>query len=154
MQNNVTIVSVSDEHIPQIVQLEREIFSIPWSTESFISEKENECSHFTAAILDNAVVGFCILRSFYDEGEILNIAVSPDHRGKSIGHALIGEAIEYADSHGIEVIFLEVRRSNEPAISLYKKYNFEPIAIRKNYYDAPKEDAIIMRRTANTERNP
>ena len=146
MRSDLQIIPAAAEQIEAIAALEKSTFSLPWSEDSFTAELENEDSHFTAAVLGGEVVGFSILRSFFDEGELLNIAVSPAHRGNGIGGALLEDALDYADSHGVDTVFLEVRPTNKSAVSLYKKHGFEPIAIRKNYYDEPKEDAIIMRR--------
>lgn len=146
MQNNVKILPVNESHLPKIVEMEQAIFSLPWSIDSFRSEMESPDSHFTAAVLDSEVVGFCVLHFFDDEGEIFNIAVSQEHRGKKIGDILLSEALGFADGSGIDRIFLEVRKSNLPAIGLYTKHGFEILGIRKNYYDEPTEDAIIMQR--------
>jgi ribosomal-protein-alanine N-acetyltransferase len=153
MRSDLQIIPAAKEHLEAVTELEKTIFTLPWSYESFSSELENEDSHFTVAMRDGEVIGFSVLRSFFDEGEIFNIAVSPIHRGTGIGDALLTDAMAYADTHGIGTVFLEVRRSNDPAIALYKKHGFIPLAIRKDYYDAPKEDAMIMRRiTNNNER--
>lgn len=149
MQNNVQIIPVEKKHIPEILQIERASFSMPWSYDSFRHELEDLDSHFTAAICDGQVVGFCVLRRFDIEGEIFNIAVSDAYRGKGIGEQLLSEALSFADVLNVKHIFLEVRRSNIPAISLYKKLGFNILGFRKNYYDAPTEDAIMMRRDYN-----
>ncbi len=146
MQNNVKILPVNESHLAKIVELEQAIFSLPWSIDSFRSEMESPDSHFTAAILNGEVVGFCVLHIFGDEGEIFNIAVSKEYRGKKIGDILLSEALGFADGRNMSRIFLEVRKSNLPAIGLYTKHGFEILGIRKNYYDEPTEDAIIMQR--------
>ena len=130
--------------VTDIAELERSTFTLPWSEESFLDEVRNDGSHFTAAVLGGAPVGFCVLRHYEDEGEILNIAVTERHRSQGIGAALLGEALSFADAHGVERVFLEVRKSNEPAIGLYEKNGFRPLYIRKSYYEQPTEDAVIM----------
>ena len=146
MQNNWEIVRVSEEQVGEIVAIERATFTLPWSAESFISEIQNPDSYFTAAVADGHAVGFCVLRYYEDEGEILNIAVSEGYRSNGIGHGLISDALSYADCHGVKRVFLEVRKSNWTAISLYAKNGFQPISVRRNYYDQPVEDALIMAR--------
>ena len=138
MRNDFQIVPAKAEHLKEIAELERNTFSLPWSEDSFRAELENEDSHFTAAVLDGTVAGFSILRSFFEEGELLNIAVCSSHRGKGIGNALLEDGLLYADSHGVDTVFLEVRPTNRSAIALYKKHVFEPNALRKNNYDEPK----------------
>ena len=78
-----------------------------------------------------------------DEGSIVEVAVHPDCRRRGIARSLITSAINSAD--GLHSVFLEVRESNTPAIKLYESLGFERIAVRKGYYDRPKEDAVIYR---------
>ena len=80
----------------------------------------------------------------YFTGSIIEVAVAPDCRRKGIAKALITQAIQSAD--GPAAVFLEVRESNAPAVSLYEALGFEQIGERKDYYDRPKENAIIMRK--------
>ena len=81
----------------------------------------------------------------FDEASVTNVAVSPMFRKKGYGEALVVAAKEAVKAEGAENIFLEVRVSNEPAISLYKKLGFEELGIRKKFYEHPVEDAIIMK---------
>ena len=81
----------------------------------------------------------------FEEASVTNVAVSPSFRKKGYGEALVTAAKEAVREAGAECIFLEVRQSNEPAISLYKKLDFEELGIRKKFYEHPVEDAIIMK---------
>lgn len=144
--NDIKIVNADENDISDILEIEQASFSLPWSRDSFKAEVNSADSHFTVAKFNNNVIGFCILHMFGNEAEIFNVAVSEVYRGNHIGDLLLNEALGFADSSSIEQIFLEARKSNSPAISLYSKHGFKALGSRKNYYDAPQEDAIIMQR--------
>lgn len=132
------------EDIAPVAELEKRCFSRPWSYQSFIFELESRDAWFSVAEDDGRIVGFAILHRFIDEGELFNIAVDESFRRMGIGEMLLGNVIEGAKRYNIGKIFLEVRKSNDPARSLYAKHGFEVCGLRKNYYDDPKEDAILM----------
>ena len=115
-----------------------------WSVESIQSELEKADSRCTVAVEDSKVVGFLAFEQIADEGSIVEIAVSPDYRRRGIARALINEALR--NCTGLRTVFLEVREGNAPAVALYESLGFERIAIRRDYYDNPKENAIIMRK--------
>ena len=137
---------VKENDIPMIALLEREIFSVPWSEQSFLSERSSPDSLFYLGEEEGALVGFCILHRFGEEGEIYNIAVSPYARGKGYGDRLLRYVLEKGEGLGTQSVFLEVRESNFPARKLYEKNGFVPVGRRKLYYDAPTEDAVLYRR--------
>ena len=138
------IVLAEARHIDAITELERDIFSLPWSKKSFMSELEDKNSIFLAAEDGGVTVGFAIMKTYKNEGEIYNIAVSGDHRRRGVGDALMARLLSEAAKRGVDTVFLDVRESNSPARALYKKYGFYDLNIRRGYYDAPKEDAVIM----------
>ena len=78
-----------------------------------------------------------------DEGNLDNIAVAPDYRRRGVADALLGAVTGFGRAH-LAALLLEVRASNAPAIALYEKHGFAAVGRRKNYYEAPKEDAILM----------
>ena len=154
------------EDIPAVVEIENQCFSLPWSEKSFeasvsredtiflvcetaYEEKEvmvggsrQECNPMKT---ENVISGYMGLYVSFDEANVTNVAVSPSHRKKGCGEALVAAAKAEAKAAGAESIFLEVRVSNIPAISLYKKLGFEELGIRKKFYEHPVEDAIIMK---------
>ena len=79
-----------------------------------------------------------------DEGYISNVAVSPKYRRQGIADALIERLDELCSGHGLAFVSLEVRAGNAPAVALYEKHGFAPVGLRKNYYERPREDAVIM----------
>lgn len=138
------IVDVSAEHIPQIEEIERECFSRPWTAEQLKSQMRDAQHEFIAAVDGGRVLGYVGLMYVLDEGYISNVAVHPDARRQGIGDALIDALAAKAAELELAFLTLEVRESNAPAIALYAKHGFHPVGKRKNYYDAPKEDAVLM----------
>ena len=138
------IVDVSAEHIPQIEEIERECFSRPWTAAQLSGQMRDAQHEFIAAVNDGRVLGYVGLMYVLDEGYISNVAVRPDSRRQGIGDALIDALAAKAAELELAFLTLEVRESNAPAIALYAKHGFHPVGKRKNYYDAPKEDAVLM----------
>ena len=138
------IVDVSTEHIPQIEEIERECFSRPWTAEQLKSQMRDEQHEFIAAVDGGRVLGYVGLMYVLDEGYISNVAVHPEARRQGIGDALIDALAAKAAELELAFLTLEARESNAPAIALYAKHGFHPVGKRKNYYDAPKEDAVLM----------
>lgn len=90
------------------------------------------------------IAGYIGMYVSFDEAGITNVAVSPEYRRQGIGRQLVTSAKAAAKNAAVNTMFLEVRVSNAPAISLYRKMGFENLGIRKNFYDHPAEDAYIM----------
>lgn len=142
------------EDIPEVVEIENQCFSQPWSEKSFQDSLTREDTIFLVCVEDDLageeevmsrVTGYIGLYLSFEEASVTNVAVSPSFRKKGYGEALVTAAKEAVREAGAECIFLEVRQSNEPAISLYKKLDFEELGIRKKFYEHPVEDAIIMK---------
>ena len=133
-------------HVPQIALLERRCFSDPWSEKSIASELENPLSLWFVAMDGNRVCGYVGSQTVLGESDMMNIAVSGDYRRQGIGEQLISRLIRELSKRGSHILCLEVRASNEAAIALYKKHGFEEVGRRKNYYEDPKEDALLMTR--------
>ena len=139
------IVPMTAAYLPQVAALERRCFPAdPWSEELFRDALDNP---HTAILLaegkDGTVLGYAVLSVVLDEGNLDNIAVDPDARRQGIADALLS-ALTGFGRDSLSVLMLEVRSSNAPAIALYEKHGFAAVGRRKNYYDAPKEDAILM----------
>lgn len=132
------------EDVKTVAQIEKECFSLPWSEASFEDSLAREDTVFLVCE-DGEVVGYIGMYLSFEEGEITNVAVTPSYRQKGCGNLLIQAIKEEAKARAAECVILEVRVSNVPAISLYKKHGFEEIGIRKNFYEHPSEDAIIMK---------
>ena len=145
-----SIVDVSSEHIASIEELEKLCFSSPWNQEQLKKQMKDHMHEFIAAISDDgSVLGYVGMMYVLDEGYIANVAVSPEYRRKGIADRIINELCLICDEHKLSFVTLEVRASNIAAISLYTKHDFEQVGRRKNYYDLPKEDAILMTKFLN-----
>ena len=138
------IVRARNEFMDSIMEIERECFSIPWSENSIRFELASADAIFPVAVEDGQVLGFGILHKIGDEGELFNLVVSEERRGEGIGAALLDAALLQAKGMGVEKVYLEVRRSNTPARKLYESRGFAVCGMRKNYYEEPREDAMLM----------
>lgn len=141
---NYKLVPMTIEHIPQIAALERACFSRPWSEESLQGELWNDSAVIIVAEgEDGTVLGYAGLQTVLDEGYITNVAVDETFRRQGVAHELIAAFVRFGQAK-LAFLTLEVRASNTPAISLYAKHGFAEVGRRKNYYEAPKEDALLM----------
>ena len=127
-----------------IAEMEQNIFGDPWSKKDIFSYLCSETGMCFSALQDGEVIAYLIGRKIPPEGEIYRIAVREDKRQRGIGYRLLSYALKTELRAGVETVFLEVRSKNEPAIALYKAYGFKESGIRKNYYQNPTDDAIIM----------
>ena len=142
------IVKMTDSHVSQVAALEAICFHDPWSEKSVASELTNTLSCWLVAMDGERVAGYIGSQTVMGESDMMNVAVHPDYRRRGIAEALILALVDalktQMDSHSLT---LEVRASNAPAITLYRKLDFEQIGLRRNYYRNPKEDALILRKT-------
>lgn len=143
----ISVTRAQEHHIAPVLDIERICFSVPWSENSFRYELESKEAYFAVAEEDGEVLGFGILHTFCDQAELFNIAVLPECRKRGIGDRLMASILDFASGAGIKIIFLEVRASNSPAQKLYEKHGFTSCGRRKNYYDKPVEDALLMSRS-------
>ena len=142
---HVRIVPMNADHLDQVAELERICFSTPWSRNMLAEELENALSAFLVALDDaDNVVGYAGLQVILDEGSITNVAVRPDCRRQGIAGKLLQVFLDFAQGNHLAFLTLEVRASNYDAIALYGSRGFREAGRRKNYYEHPREDAIIM----------
>ena len=134
------------EDIKQIAELEASIFSDAWTENGVRESFEQAQSFITVAEVDGGFAGYCIIYYVMEEAEIARIAISEDVRRCGIGKGLLNYTCECCKERQIERLLLDVRESNEGAIAFYKKYGCQTDGIRKNFYDIPKEDAVLMSR--------
>lgn len=136
----MTIEKARPEHIKALAALEKECFSDPWP-EDMIGRMADK---FAVALEGDALMGYIVLSTVLDEGNIDNVAVSPAYRRRGAADALVADVISRSRDMGLAFLMLEVRAGNEPAIALYRKHGFREVGRRKNYYEKPREDAILM----------
>lgn len=127
-----------------IYDLEQMTFSIPWSMDAIAKEFENPVAQYFVAEEAGCIIGYVGVWAVYDEGQITNVAVHKAYRQRGIGRALIEALLAFGRTKGLTNYFLEVRASNVAAQKLYTCCGFQVIGKRKNYYQKPTEDALLM----------
>ncbi|MBN2418369.1 MAG: ribosomal protein S18-alanine N-acetyltransferase [Deltaproteobacteria bacterium] len=128
----------------QILEIENSSFPVPWSAKAFEEELNRGISNLWALVSEKRVVAYICFWMFDEEIHILNFAVHSQNRNTGLGKILLKHVIEAGAACGVENIWLEVRPSNIPALSIYKKFGFVETGLRKGYYSDSREDAIIM----------
>lgn len=140
----ISVSLMEKEDIPDVLEIEKECFTTPWSENAFNMELNNKLAKYVVAREDDVIVGYGGLWMIVDEGHITNIAVREEFRGKGAGSEMMKNLIQTCKENGIVSMTLEVRRGNESAKALYKKYGFLEAGIRPKYYADNNEDALIM----------
>jgi [ribosomal protein S18]-alanine N-acetyltransferase len=125
-------------------EIECTTFSKPWSQKDFTESLKDVHNLYLVVEENEKIIAYCGLWGVAGEGQINNVAVEKTSRGRGIGFAMLKTLIETGKSKGLEAFTLEVRVNNNSAITLYKKLGFKDAGIRKNFYEEPKEDALIM----------
>lgn len=138
----MTVVPMAERHLAALAEIEKTCFHAPWS-EKMLREELGK-GIFLVAERDGQAVGYVGCQTVLDEGYITNVAVSPDCRRQGIGRALIEELAQRARAQGLSFVTLEARASNASAIALYEGAGFDRVGMRKNFYTAPSEDAVLM----------
>ncbi len=124
--------------------LAKSVFTMPWSENAFAHLAEDPDSIFFVALEDEVLIGGCGLTHIGLEGDIHNVMVAPEYRGKGIATRMLSVLLEEGEKQGIQEFTLEVRVSNVAAIKVYEKLGFVSEGIRPRFYEQPVEDAMIM----------
>ena len=141
---NVEIRDVRESDIPRLEELEQQCFSVPWTEATLRGQLHPGQNIFLAAERGGQVIGYVGLLYVLDEGYISNIATAPEARRGGVADALLDALETRARETELAFLTLEVRESNAAARSLYAKHGFRDVGRRKNYYEKPREDAILM----------
>lgn len=137
-----------------LVELERRCHSHPWSARNF-REELGDAARGSVIVLrtpfrptDSArgIVGYCAYKVVAGEMHLLNLAVAPEHRRGGLGGFLLARALDQGARRGAERAFLEVRFGNREAQALYERFGFVVVAVRRDYYADPREDALVLAR--------
>lgn len=144
----IKIREMTMQDVAQVHELEELAFSMPWSCQDFVDMIENKDALYLVATEENSpetVIACCGMRSIVGEGDISNVVVHPEYRKQGIAFQMLTELLKRgAEEYGVEAYTLEVRKSNTGAVRLYTGLGFAEEGIRKNFYEKPVEDAIIM----------
>ncbi|MBQ8322155.1 MAG: ribosomal protein S18-alanine N-acetyltransferase [Clostridia bacterium] len=127
-----------------ICEMEERYFSDSWDKKDVFSYICSEGGMCFVALENGRVIAYVIGRMIAPEGEIYRVAVDEKYRQRGIGYRLLSFMLKTERGRGLETVFLEVRRNNAAAIALYRAHGFKDAGIRKNYYQNPTDDALIM----------
>jgi [ribosomal protein S18]-alanine N-acetyltransferase len=137
------------EDLEAVMAVEKRAFRNPWSAELLRRELDHDWSTILLAEEPGpegraVLLGMCIFWIVHDEVHILNVATDPPHQRRGVARLLIQESLARGRKRRCKLATLEVRRSNEPAIALYRSFGFRPVGLRPNYYADEREDALVM----------
>lgn len=133
------------DDIPQVHEIERTSFPVPWPSYAFRQElQSNRMAHYLVARVADRIVAYGGVWLMVDEAHVTSFAVHPDHRREGVGGRLMVDLMALSVHLGARVATLEVRLSNEPARLLYGRFGFRPVGVRPRYYSDNGEDALIM----------
>ena len=141
------------DDVDALASLERRCYTHPWSVRGF-REALRRGEHGLVLVArapagadpERGILGYCVIETAADELHVHNLAVRPEYRGGGLGRRLLAIALTIGERRGACVALLEVRESNRPAIELYRSMGFAPVAVRRNYYSQPAEDALVFRK--------
>lgn len=144
MEKRFTIRQMRPEDCEQVAYIDSLCIHNPWSQKDFLELFQYSENHYLVAEYNQRIIGFVGLIQFVDDGDITHIAVLEEYRGMRVATALMKWLFQLAVEMDMIAIHLEVRQHNEIAKQFYYKLGFEELAIRRNYYTNPVEDAIVM----------
>jgi len=152
MTVNYHIREMCREDLEEVTALEAACFSMPWKYRDFEEVLTNPDrfylvaeADYTTEALSERILGGCMLTHIVGEGDISNVAVYEKYRKNGIASSLMTRLLELGrQRYGITAFTLEVRKNNMPARRLYENCGFESKGIRPNFYEKPKDDAVIM----------
>ncbi|MGL5438856.1 MAG: ribosomal protein S18-alanine N-acetyltransferase [Filifactoraceae bacterium] len=140
----VRVVPMDKSHVDVVFGIEEQCFVTPWSRMSIAKEMKNPLAHYFIVFIGDREVGYGGFWTILDEANINNIAIKDEFRGMGFGNIILEQLILKAKELSMKRMILEVRSSNNVAQSLYKKFGFKMVGLRKDYYQDIIEDAIIM----------
>ncbi len=147
-KNSIAIDLMKMVDIDQVLAIEQASFTMPWSRNLFLSEfRSASVSMLMVALSDvsvRSVIGYIVCWLVADEVHILNLAVDHSFRRRGLAKSIVLAALKRAHQKGAKRAFLEVRSSNTAAKKLYLDLGFTGTSVRRDYYDEPIEDALVM----------
>ena len=132
--------------VPQVAELEKLCFAMPWSEKSVAGELDNPLALWLVAMEGDRLAGYVGSQTVMDETDMMNLAVAPQFRRQGVGETLVNALVASLKELGSRCLTLEVRDSNGPARALYAKLGFVEVGRRRGYYRDPREDALILRK--------
>lgn len=145
-QNELTFRTMNRADLEQVMAIEVQAYTHPWTSKIFQDcLRQHRC---WVAVQAEAITGYGVLMMAPGESHLLNLCVKPDQQRRGIGRALLRLLMQKSEQSGVDMMLLEVRRSNQSAMELYQSEGFHELGVRKGYYPAStgREDAIIFAR--------
>jgi len=140
----ITMRRMNEFDIDNVLIVEEQSFTLPWSRAGFVGEMKNELAHYLVMVHQGRIIGYAGMWIIVDEAHVTNVAILPEYRGRKLGERLMSALIKHAKDRGALCMTLEARPSNTVALGLYAKFGFISRGIRRNYYSDTQEDALIM----------
>jgi ribosomal-protein-alanine N-acetyltransferase len=141
------------DDLPALHGLERRSHTHPWNLRHFEAALRGDGHRIRVlrdpsgrSLASRGIEGFCVVQAAAGEMHIHNLVVRPESRRRGLGRRLLQEALEWGALEGVRQVFLEVRQSNWGALALYRAAGFDAVSLRRDYYDSPREDALVLRR--------
>lgn len=135
---------LTESDLDELMVIENESFTMPWSRQSYESELQNQYATYLVCDFEGEVAAYAGMWTLFEEAHITNVAVGKKYRGQGMGRVLMLEEEKIARAKGAEQILLEVRVSNTAALEMYRGLGFVPTGVRKEYYTDNQEDALVM----------
>lgn len=143
----IVVRPMTEGDLGAVLEIERAAFTVPWTPATFRGLLRRADSHLRVAEAGGRIVGYAAVWIVADQAELGDIAVSAEWRRRGVGRLLLASVFELVRERGVRELYLEVRVSNADARRLYERHGFHEVGLRRNYYDRPREDALVLRRT-------
>ena len=153
--DHFTIAKMRSEDLQDVLTISTSFPLVPWTERMFLEEMANPLSYcFVAKLGGNqgsSVIGFICFRNVADESELLHLCVHPQHRQKGVGKRLMQFYVDFCIQRGIHSFYLEVDPSNRPALHLYKGFSYQPLKVRKNFFQGNREGWVMVKETLKSQ---
>jgi len=144
MDNSFYVTLMQQKDLDDIMEIEASSFTDAWTKAGFEESLNQPYAKMYTARMADTVVGYCCMYHFFDEGEIINVAIHPNWRQRGLGSRMLKHLIEEGMQMGVKRFVLDVRESNVSAQKLYESAGFKKIVLQKRFYDTPVEDGWLM----------
>jgi len=139
------VMVLGEDDVQDLIELEAQCFEYHWTREQFLLGLSRKAFKVLGIRHEGLLAGYIAFSMIEDEMEILNLAVRPEFRRHGLAARLLADSFRVCEKNNIKKSFLDVKVSNEPALSLYRKFGYKKIGVRKKYYPDTKEDALLFR---------
>ncbi|HET9317914.1 MAG TPA: ribosomal protein S18-alanine N-acetyltransferase [Vicinamibacteria bacterium] len=142
----VYVEAATPEDLDALVALEQQAATHPWTRQGFEGAIRGGAGERVAVLREvpGVLVGYCVWQEVADEAHVHNVAIAPRRRRQGLGRRLLAACLGLAARRGARRAFLDVRASNQAALTLYAGLGFRESARRRAYYSGPAEDAVVM----------